>query len=339
MIEIEFIPIGEEVNTGDAILVHFTEPETGADRVLLIDGGFVDTSESIMSHVRKYYGRTSIDLIVCTHPDDDHINGLTGVIENFTVYNLLIHDPREHGFTGDEVKATKVKDLIDVARENDVNVITEAFAGQMFYSGAIMVAGPTQDFYVDQLKAQTGVSALAAALFGKTRSTVQEAIAALRRRLDDPGEGTLSDNGGTSARNNSSIILDIQVEGYRALMTGDAGVPALEAAANTLDSLGRVTQLPDFFDVPHHGSRHNLNTDIANRLLGPIVGDKKARTAFASVGKKASDFPRPEVANALKRRGYRVSPTRGQTIRWSRNAPPRAGWVSLEPLDWLEVDD
>jgi hypothetical protein len=42
MIEIEFIPIGEEVNTGDAILCHFTEPVTGTDRVILIDGGFVN---------------------------------------------------------------------------------------------------------------------------------------------------------------------------------------------------------------------------------------------------------------------------------------------------------
>lgn len=339
MIEIEFIPIGEEVNTGDAILIHFTEPATGADRVLLIDGGFVDTSESIMSHVRTHYGRASIDLIVCTHPDDDHINGLTGVIQNFTVANLLIHDPREHGFSGDEVKAAKIKDLIDVARGNGVNVITQAFAGQTYYNGAIMMAGPTKAFYVDQLNAQTGVSALAASLFGRTSNAVRGLVAALRRRFDDPGEGTLTDNGGTTARNNSSIILDIQVEGYRALMTGDAGVPALEAAADTLDSLGRATRLPDFFDVPHHGSRHNLNTEIASRLLGPIVGDTKARTAFVSVGKKASDFPRPEVANALKRRGYRVSPTRGQTIRWSRNAPSRPGWVPLEPLEWLEIDD
>lgn len=337
MIEIEFIPIGEEVNTGDAILCHFTEPTTGTDRVVLIDGGFVDTSESIITHVRKYYARDSIDLIVSTHPDDDHINGLTGVIEGITVYNLLIHRPSAHGFTQDEVKSTKVEDLIALAQRRNVNVITSAFVGTTWYSGALMIAGPSEEYYVEQLRAQTGSTSLAASLSHFAAKAAQAVRAALRLRADDPGEGTLTDNGGTTPRNNSSIILDVQVEGYRALFTGDAGVPALNAAADAVEGAGRATQFPDFFDVPHHGSRHNLDTATANRILGPIVGDTKSRTAFVSVGKKADDFPRPEVANALKRRGYHVSPTRGQTIRWSRNAQPRSGWVSLEPLGWLDV--
>lgn len=338
MIEIEFIPIGEEVNTGDAILCHFTEPGTGADRVVLIDGGFVDTSEAIISHVRKYYDRDSIDLVVSTHPDDDHINGLTGVIEGMTVLNLLIHQPSAHGFTQDEVKSSKVDDLIAVAQKRGVKVITTAFAGTTWYSGALMIAGPSREYYLEQLRAQTGSTSLAASLSHFATKAVQAVRAALRPRADDPGEGTLTDNGGTTPRNNSSIILDVQVEGYRALFTGDAGVPALNAAADAIENAGRATRLPDFFDVPHHGSRHNLDTATADRILGPIVGDTKSRTAFVSVGKKADDFPRPEVANALKRRGYRVSPTNGQTIRWSRNTEPRTGWVSLEPLAWLNVD-
>lgn len=337
MIEIEFIPIGDEVNTGDAILCHFTEPVTGVDRVVLVDGGFMDTSDAIVAHVRKYYQRESIDLIISTHPDDDHINGLTGVIESLSVANLLIHRPSEHGFTSDDVKASKVNDLIAVAEREGTHVITRAFAGQTYYNGALVIAGPTQDFYVDQLRAQSGLAAVAASIGGLVGSAVRAITAALRPRADDPGEGTLTDNGGTSARNNSSIILDVQVEGYRVLLTGDAGVPALNAAADTLDAMGRSTQLPDFFDVPHHGSRHNLDTATADRLLGPVVGDTQAHTAFVSVGKKADDFPRPEVANALKRRGYRVSATRGQTIRWSRNADPRTGWVPLDPLGWLDV--
>ena len=336
MIEIEFIPIGEEVNTGDAILCHFTEPVTGTDRVVLIDGGFVDTSASIVSHVREYYGRDSIDLIVSTHPDDDHINGISGVIESIAVHNLLIHRPSDHGFNSDEVKADKVNDLIALAEKRGVNVVTDAFAGQDYFNGAILVAGPTLEFYLEQLRAQTGVGAVTHSLSNLFGSAVRAVVGALRPRADDPGEGTLIDNGGTTPRNNSSIILDVQVEGHRVLLTGDAGVPALLAAADQLDTSGRSSRYPDFFDVPHHGSRHNIDTATADRLLGP-AGGTQSGSAFVSVGKKATDFPRPEVANALKRRGYSVSPTRGQVIRWSRNAPNRPGWVSLVPLGWFDV--
>jgi beta-lactamase superfamily II metal-dependent hydrolase len=333
MIEIEFIPIGEEVNTGDAILCHFTEPVTGTDRVILIDGGFVDTSKQIISHVREFYGRESIDLMVCTHPDDDHINGLSGILEDFIVDNLLIHRPQDHGFSGDEVKSEKIQGLIDLAESNGTNVVTGAFAGQLYYNDAVMIAGPTEEFYIEQLRAQTGVTKSLSHLFA---NAVRAVVAALRPRADDPGEGTLTDNGGTTPRNNSSIVLDIQIDGHRALLTGDAGVPALNAAADVLDGASRVTRYPDFFDVPHHGSRHNLDTATADRLLGPVGGTQHG-SAFVSVGKKATDFPRPEVANALKRRGYSVSPTRGQLIRWHRDATARPNWVSLVPLGWFDV--
>jgi beta-lactamase superfamily II metal-dependent hydrolase len=336
MIEIEFIPIGEEVNTGDAILCHFTEPVTGTDRVVIIDGGFVDTSDDIVKHLAAWYGRSSVDMVVCTHPDDDHINGLTKILENVTVLNLVIHRPSEHGFNSDEVKSQKIEDLITLAESRGTKVITSAYAGQQWYNGAVMIAGPTKDFYLEQLRAQTGLGPATKSLGNLFGSAVRAVVKALRPRADDPGEGILTDNGGTTPRNNSSIILDIQIDEHRVLLTGDAGVPALDAAADVLDAAGRVTRYPDFFDVPHHGSRHNLDTAIANRLLGP-VGSTQRGSAFVSVGKKATDFPRPEVANALKRRGYSVSPTRGQTIRWQRGATPRPSWVSLVPLDWFDA--
>jgi beta-lactamase superfamily II metal-dependent hydrolase len=336
MIEIEFIPVGEETNTGDALLCHFTQPGTTVERVVVIDGGFVTTSDAIVTHIQQYYGTSRVDLVVCTHPDADHINGLTGVIETLDVTTLVIHRPSEHGYTSDDVAATAVNDLIKVAENNGTQVITDAYAGSTFFD-AITILGPTKEFYLEQLEAQvkkTGVRAAAGRVLGGLLEAMSKA---LRSRTTDPGEGDFTDNGGTTPRNNSSIVLDVQVEGYRAILTGDAGVPALTAADDTASSLGVNGSYPDFFDVPHHGSRHNLDTDTANQLLGPIGGPQTG-TAFVSVGKKAEDFPRSEVANALKRRGYSVSPTRGQTIRWSRNAPARLGWVTLTPLGWLEVD-
>ncbi len=339
MIEIEFIPVGEKTDTGDAILCHFTEPVTGTQRVMLVDGGFTDTADAIVSHVQHYYNTSRIDLMVCTHPDDDHINGLFGVLEQLQVDRLLIHRPASYGHTSDDVKADKVDDLIALARKQGVTVITNAFTGATFFEGAVMIAGPDESFYASLLNEDDPSTSFSGRFGAVLRASAQALKNVLRPRATDPGEGDLTDGDGTTARNNTSIILDVQVDGYRVLLTGDAGVPALTRAADHLARSGRsAVRLPDLFDVPHHGSRHNLTTEVMNRLAGPVIGDTGARTAFVSVGKEAEDFPRPEVANAFTRRGYKVCSTRGQTIRWHRGTVKRPGWTSLTPLPWLEPD-
>ena len=91
-----------------------------------------------------------------------------------------------------------------------------------------------------------------------------------------------------------------------------------------------------FFDVPHHGSRHNLDPDTLTRLLGPDRRDDAAGSAFVSVGREAEDFPRPEIANAIRRRGYPVRATRGMNIWWNRGAAGRANYTPIEAIDWLQ---
>lgn len=340
MIEIEFIPIGDNSNTGDAILCRVTDPVTSENRVVLIDGGFVETSDSIVEHVKQYYETSHIDLMVCTHPDDDHINGLFGIFDQLTVGQLVIHQPSAYGYTSDDVKADKVDELIELARQHGAVVTTDAFAGTTLLSGAITVAGPSEAYYKELLAGQANQESASKSFGSALRAAANAVRRALFPRGSDPGEGELTDNGGTTARNNSSLILNVQVEEYRALFTGDAGAPALLNAANSLAALGITNNFPDLFDIPHHGSRHNLTTEVMDRLAGPVVGDTKKRTAFVSVGKEADDFPRAEVANAFTRRGYMVCATRGKTIRWSRDAGGRPGWWGpIEPLSWVEVDD
>lgn len=339
MIEIDFLPVGEKTDTGDAILCHFTDPGTATDRVMLIDGGFNETSAAIAAHVKQYYSTSRIDLMICTHPDEDHINGLFGVFEELEVTQLVIHQPSSHGYTSDDVKADKVDELINLARSYGTEVITTAYAGHSFFSGSLVIAGPSEEFYKELLAGEEAPAMKANRLLKALTAAAKAVRNALSPRSSDPGEGELTDNNGTTPRNNSSIILDLTIDGYRALFTGDAGAPALTRAADYLDSASRSLSVPDFFDIPHHGSRHSLTTDIMNRLAGPIVGDTQERTAFVSVGKEADEYPRAEVANAFKRRGYEVGATRGQHIMWGRGAAERPTWGRLEPLTWLEPDD
>ena len=120
-------------------------------------------------------------------------------------------------------------------------------------------------------RARVAEKGKAAARDAATISAAREAWLRLGRTILSvlPVEIPFGDHGGTNPRNNTSVITDIRVTGDRRLVfTGDAGVPALNAAADFLDSSGRADIRPTMFDIPHHGSRRNLDSDTLTRYLG-----------------------------------------------------------------------
>lgn len=340
MYEVDYMWVGEKTNTGDAIAMRFTRPDTGTQAVVIIDGGFHETGDRLADHVELYYGTSTVDLAVCTHPDDDHIMGLFEVLERLDVRRLLIHRPSRYGYgPDDDVKSQTVEDLVALAQRRGVTVDDTSYAGSSFFGGALVIAGPTEEYYSEMLQEQSSPSALAS-LSQSMKSAFGAVVREVRTLFGDPGETMTGDNGGTTPRNNSSIILDLQVEGTRALFTGDAGAPALTHAADKLDALGRSEVTINLFDVPHHGSRHNLTPQLLDRLLGRRT-DQVRGGAVASVAKEAVDHPRAEVANAIKRRGYPVYCTRGVNLWWHGNsAPKRVAYnMPVTALDWLDESD
>lgn len=89
--------------------------------------------------------------------------------------------------------------------------------------------------------------------------------------------------------------------------------------------------------LPHHGSRHNLDRDTIERLLGSHTNLERG-TAVASVAREA-DMPSPRIANAAGRRGYPVFTTAGKWLLHSQDAQPRPGWGPATALPPLVEDD
>ena len=82
-IEIDFIEAGER-GSGDAITLRHRRE--GYDSIYVIDGGYRDDGNTIVDHIRMYYGaNSSIDHLVLSHPDSDHASGLVTVLEKMTV--------------------------------------------------------------------------------------------------------------------------------------------------------------------------------------------------------------------------------------------------------------
>ena len=85
---ISFLDVGQ----GDAI---FIESPTGAQ--MLIDGGPSGRLGAPLAKVMPWYDR-SIDVVIATHPDADHIGGLPLVFERYKVENFI--EPGVKGDTG-----------------------------------------------------------------------------------------------------------------------------------------------------------------------------------------------------------------------------------------------
>lgn len=73
-----------EIGQGDAILV-----ETPRRLRILIDGGPGNALSQKLAEVLPFWDR-SIDLVVLTHPQLDHLSGLLGVLERFEVKRVLL---------------------------------------------------------------------------------------------------------------------------------------------------------------------------------------------------------------------------------------------------------
>ena len=95
-LKVYFLDVGQ----GDSI---FIETETG--KQLLVDGGPNNRVIQKLSEVMPFWDRT-IDFIILTHPDHDHIAGLPEVLKRYEVKGII-----ETGVQCDKAECTVWKDL------------------------------------------------------------------------------------------------------------------------------------------------------------------------------------------------------------------------------------
>jgi hypothetical protein len=218
--------------------------------------------------------------------------------------------------------------------------VAEPFTGVNGFGGSLVVAGPTLDHYKGMLdaqettvKAEARSASFAERYFAESGRTL---TATIRKALTAfPIELPFDDAGGTNPRNNSAAITSLLVDGKHLLFPSDTGVQAFGQGLDHLDAMGRTAYPLKLFALPHHGSRHNLDRDTINRVLG---APGSSGVAVASVSSKALRNPSPRIANAAGRRGYPVYRTAGDALTYGEGAPDR-GWASAVPLPPLEEDD
>src|SRR5687767_11087738 len=112
--EVDYIYVGNGARSGDAIALRFTRSDTGGLAHMIIDGGFQPDGERLVDRFKTQYQTSYVDLVVCTHPDGDHIGGLGTVLRKLDVGALAIHRPALHGDRSSKASGA-VEELVSLA--------------------------------------------------------------------------------------------------------------------------------------------------------------------------------------------------------------------------------
>lgn len=335
--EIDYIPVGDGEKSGDAIALRFGNLSGPRDQqsVVVIDGGFKESGELLVNHVKNYYGTDHVDLVVSTHPDADHASGLYVVLEKLSVGQLAMHRPWEHAddiknfFKNGKITASGLEDRLEKSLQhasdlealaNKKNIpIVEPFQAITGFNGAVHILGPSQEYY-ENLLAVFRSTPEPKSVFDAF-APVQKVAEEVARRIQDFLHIDLldDDDDTTSGENNTSTIMLFNLDGHKLLFTGDAGKTALLNAINYAEGIGISLSDLIFLDVPHHGSKRNISSKILKKI--------KAGTAFVSASKDSPKHPAKKVTNGLKKHGARVFVTRGAAILHHNEGNMR-GWGS-----------
>ena len=240
----------DPIDLSQNLVVHFLDVGTGdsaiidmGDREIIIDGG-----DSI-AVLNRYARRTDviqdpIELVVVTHGDTDHWKGLTRLL----------------GFDGTEDDPFSVSEYWDPGYNRDCNAATQG--GRVNYLKFVQnmkAAVAAAQFHRPLADSHAPTSAAAPAQLVTLDSLPGVEITVLHTDAN-PTQGSCS-----YKINNASIVLMIEIEGFRFLFTGDAngkeraepspGTPGhVEAKLLALHAAHPGLLKADVLKVPHHGS-------------------------------------------------------------------------------------
>ncbi|MEM9819104.1 MAG: MBL fold metallo-hydrolase [Cyanobacteria bacterium P01_D01_bin.6] len=345
--EIDFLDIDSN-KSGDAIAIRYQIDNK--IYIHLVDGGFLDTGNKIIEHVNNYYSNPEfIDYVVVTHPDGDHANGLRKILEEFEVGQLWMLRPwlyvdelidRFSRFRSKDNLARRLKEIYPniealekIAQDNDI-AIFEPFQGERI--GGFTVIAPTKERYLDLIVESEKTPESSTQSIKSSRKIFMGQVVSFMRSLW--GQETFSSQE-TSAENNMSVIQFARLNDFDILLTGDAGRDALLEAADYAPQIGLELPGVDYFQIPHHGSRRNVSTEVLDRWLGERLhsqprDDEETFIGIVSAAKEDEDHPRKAVVRAVIHRGAKVISTEGIDVRIGKDAPEREGWVSATPLPY-----
>lgn len=272
---------------GDALLVSY-----GPDLQyrMLIDAGPAAAWDEVRDLLAagvplgsRVDGRRVLDLLVITHVDTDHIEGVLKLLHNdplnaeigdiwFNDYAQLMGDNERAGVQGEYLSAllsgrawNEAWDRGPVRLFDDDGTPVRKVAGDA-NSESFTLLSPTREKARRMGKAWTAHCAKRNLPIGD----VEQVLAALEedgRYRDDGSDEVCPLGRDGSIPNGSSIAFLFEVGGRSVLFTGDAHADVLADSIGRVRAERRVGKLKlDAFKLSHHGSRGNISQGLLDQV-------------------------------------------------------------------------
>lgn len=312
--EVFFLYLGN----ADSILIrHYNQ---GVKTVILIDGGRKKHAPLVRKLLQDL-GENRIHHLVCSHHHEDHAAGLVDLVQDTTLSidkawlhlgDLIVDRIDRSRFQVYANLLTRAKaskeaqnQLVQALRNRRIP-LDEPFA--VVDIGPLLVVSPTRDFYNAQLEMMRG-DELATALNERYKQRdVKSMMRALgfdkSRQEDEEDDGEIGGEP-TSPENEISTVLylpwtddDGSQKGF--LFTADAGTAALSDLKSRSENAKGILKQLTWMQVPHHGSRRNLNLDLIDYY--------NPKTGFVSA-EGSKKHPSTKLINAFNERGSKVYST------------------------------
>ena len=291
---------------GDCLLLHWGSRD--APRLMLVDGGpntvYRDALRPRLAELSAARGGSlTIDLLMLSHIDDDHINGLLDFAKELDdgdgnapggarplrvkVRRLwhnslegLLDDPLTERATAAVTASTAAALVPPDADASDAvdahfqaKVLASVPQGQALQTFATRLGWRMNAPFSDPPLVMRSAASEPVAIEGLALDVIAPAAAEVeklrlvwkRKRKD---EGALAAYRDRSPYNLSSIVAVAGFDGRRMLLTGDARGDHILAgleAAGLLDDDGRIHI--DLLKLPHHGSKNNVDADFFRRVI------------------------------------------------------------------------
>lgn len=337
----DFIIDFVSVDNADAIVVWIKKE--GQDYVLFIDGGKTGDGNKVIEHydtfIAPYVFNPAI-VVVNSHPHNDHINGMIEIVNHFkekiasAVYNdPLLHIPQqkqqqilEERQKDEDINhlyetLEKVKTLNELCKKYGINQVPAFSDDGGNYWNLFQIVSPSVAFYKERVEYFTNLDVLLKEDFTKKGDAeVNEAV-----------EGVIAcevvdEKNDASPENLTSTVIKLtDSQGRNFILTADAGVASFDSA---IENGFNLTDNNLLVQLPHHGSRRNVNTNW-------ICKFNPAFYVASAAGTKK--HPRKAVIACIKKnlpncRAYSTHKTGTLSYTTNQALFPYRGWGAAQPL-------
>lgn len=319
-IEIDILDSDSD-GSADAIAIRYGDIDNNDFKVIIIDAGFKKTGENLVTLIENTYGTKKVDLAICTHSDQDHASGFPEILSGLNVVKMWLNLPWEHSedlidhaidgritinsLSEDFKKKYPYLNNIVVSAEENKTPLYQLNRNRIFDNGVLSVLSPTDTFYKELLKDSKKTK-----LASVTESQIET-------------EKTLG--GETEPENEMSGIILFEYADNKHLFTGDAGLRAFEEVFAYCDSNNINLDDLTMFQVPHHGSRKNIDKNVLDKI--------KAKFAYISASDKDKHHPHPLVIEALHEYSFEIYSTEGKNLLHTYNIQLRPNYFPAKKIN------